>query len=125
MVAYNEWMNLPERYPNIEIDVFQIMPDHMHGIIALNDISPINEVASIPITPNEKDKYHGVIGRMIGAFKSLTTNGCLEIYISRNEKMGQLWQRDYYEHIIRNIKEYRLIVQYIIDNPAKWRQKDN
>lgn len=39
-IAHNEWLNLPQRFPHFEIDVFQIMPNHMHGIIFLNDRHP-------------------------------------------------------------------------------------
>ena len=58
---------------------------------------------------------------VVGAYKSLVFNGCLEIYISKNEMMGKLWHRNYYEHIIRDEKSYRNISKYIVNNPAKWR----
>jgi len=57
---------------------------------------------------------------MVGAYKSLVANGCLEIYKRKNEMMGKLWQRNYYEHIIRNEQSYHRISEYIINNPAKW-----
>ena len=57
---------------------------------------------------------------IVGAYKSLAANGCLEIYKSKNEMMGKLWQRNYYEHIIRNEQSYQTISDYIINNPAKW-----
>ena len=60
------------------------------------------------------------IGDIVGAYKSLVTNGCLAIYKSKNETMGQLWQRNYYERIIRNEQLYQTISDYIINNPAKW-----
>jgi REP element-mobilizing transposase RayT len=56
----------------------------------------------------------------VGAYKSLVANGCLEIYKIKNETMGQLWQRNYYEHIIRNEQAYQTISEYIINNPEKW-----
>ena len=102
-IAYDEWLKLSERFSNFELDVFQIMPNHMHGIIVLNDI------------------VGATLGDIVGAYKSLVANGCLDIYKTKNETMGKLWQRNYYEHIIRNEQSYQTISDYIINNPAKWK----
>ena len=59
---------------------------------------------------------------ILGAYKSLVANGCLEIYKSRDEVMGKFWQRNYYEHIIRNDLAYYNISEYIINNPLKWEE---
>jgi len=99
--AYDEWAKLPKRFPNMILDVFQIMPNHVHGIIAL-----------------END------GGGVGAYKSLVANKCLEIYKTRNEYMGKLWQRDFWEHIIRNEKSYQYIANYIVNNPMSWEKID-
>jgi putative transposase len=98
-IAYNEWNKLPKRFPNFELDVFQIMPNHMHEIIVLNE----------------------TVGHIVGAYKSLVANACLEVFKSKNEMMGKLWQRNYYEHIIRNEQSYQTISDYVINNPAKWK----
>src|SRR5690606_14866409 len=55
MVAYNEWAKLPERFPNFELDVFQIMPNHIHGIIILNEI-----FVGAGFTPAQNDMYNGI-----------------------------------------------------------------
>ena len=60
------------------------------------------------------------VGNIVGAYKSLVANSCLDIYKSKNKTMGKLWQRNYHEHIIRNKKSYQRISEYIINNPAKW-----
>lgn len=114
-IAYDEWAKLSVRYSNFELDVFQIMPNHLHGIIVLND-----EVDQ----PQEAKQIQGIaptVGDIVGAYKSLVFNGCLEIYKCRNEIMGKLWQRNYYEHIIRNEKSYRNISHYFINNPSSWK----
>lgn len=107
----------------------------MHGIILLHDSVGVGFTpAQFPntqsnmgtrITPakNENGQPQGIvptIGNIVGAYKSLVANACLEIYKSKNETMGKLWQRNYYEHIIRNEKSYQTISEYIINNPAKW-----
>ncbi|MDP2238387.1 MAG: hypothetical protein Q8J88_18310 [Bacteroidales bacterium] len=270
-IAYNEWMKLSERFPNMQLDVFQIMPNHMHGIIALvratlavaqntptdiivgagftpapNDISvqtnsvvpnsgqmnsgemdsgqahdgesnfqqtnsivynranvwiaqntPTDIIVGAGFTPAPNDisvqtdsvvpnsgqtntgQAHdgerifeqtnlgqqrsgqprdgesnfqqtnsgqprglpqrdnpvvdnwatarvaqtGVaqtVGDIVGAYKSLVANECLDIYKAKNKRMGKLWQRNYHEHIIRNEHSYQRISEYIINNPAKW-----
>jgi putative transposase len=138
-IAYNEWIKLTERFTNFELDVFQIMPNHMHGIIALvgagftpaldndgqpeigqndgpseigNDVGQPDIRATARVDPKVSD--------IMGAYKSLVANGCLGIYKSKNEIMGKLWQRNYWEHIIRDEQSYQRISEYIINNPAKW-----
>lgn len=108
MIAYNEWVKLPERFSNFDLDVFQIMPNHIHGIIILNNAFTNSET------------MNATIGVIVGAYKSLVVNACLKIYKSKNEIMGKFWQRNYYEHVIHDEQSYQTISNYIINNPAKW-----
>ena len=137
-IAYDEWLKLPKRFPNFELDVFQIMPNHVHGIMMLNDenvgagFTPAQNMTNpTNITPAQNvDNPNNDIGatarvaptipNIVGAYKSLVANGCLNIFKSKNEIMGKLWQRNYYEHIIRNEQSYQRISEYIINNPIKW-----
>jgi len=143
-IAYNEWGKLAERFANFELDVFQIMPNHMHGIIVLNNknasvgsglapdptlrdkgdgqpqgIAPTNDPTS---DPTSDPTIAPTVSDIVGAYKSLVANGCLEIFKSKNKTMGKLWQRDFYEHIIRNQQACIKISEYIINNPAKWNE---
>jgi len=122
--------------------------NHMHGIIILTDAGATLAVAPNAVAPNavapnavapnavapnyaqndadDTDNRARVnraptIGDIVGAYKSLVANGCLEIYKTRNEMMGKLWQRNYHEHIIRNEQSYQNIARYIINNPANWK----
>jgi REP element-mobilizing transposase RayT len=138
IIAYNEWVKLAERFQNFELDVFQIMPNHIHAIIALNDtvratLAVAQNDAVAPVRVSLVDTQNDAVIRagaspaptisdIVGAYKSLVSNACLKIYKSKNETMGKLWQRNYYEHIIRNEKAYENIANYIINNPAKWQE---
>jgi REP element-mobilizing transposase RayT len=147
-IAYNEWLKLPERYPNMFLDAFQIMPNHIHGIIALethvgatlavapndatvapNDATVAPNDATVAPTDNVDDnngataRVAPTVGVIVGAYKSLVTNKCLEICKSCGKYMGKLLQRDYYEHIIRNESSYQRIANYIANNPMNW-EKD-
>lgn len=136
MIAYNEWIKLPERFSNFELDVFQIMPNHLHGIIVLNDAVAQNNVMNENVALADKraevnpaptnTTTNASVGDIVGAYKSLVANGCLDIHkqkwagVNPAPYMGKLWQRNYYEHIIRNDQSFQTISNYIINNPAKW-----
>jgi putative transposase len=117
-IAYNEWAKLTSRFPNMEFDVFQVMPNHMHGIVVL--VGATLAVAQNSTIGAGASPARTTIGAIVGAYKSLVFNACLDIYKSKNERMGKLWLRNYYEIIIRNEFSYQNISNYIINNPAKW-----
>ena len=122
-MAYDEWVKLPERFPNFELDVFQIMPNHMHGIIALHNVAGFTPAQNNAKPQNDlrtTARVAPTVSDIVGAYKSLVANGCLGVFKLKNEMMGKLWQRNYYEHIIRNDQSYQTISEYIINNPAKW-----
>ncbi|HLW30888.1 MAG TPA: transposase, partial [Aequorivita sp.] len=151
-IENTQWLKLAERFSNYELDVFQIMPNHIHGIIVLNNPTtptvgaplagaPIAN-APIAVAPNDDvagnyencaraDSIIGAgtspartganaadLGDIVGAYKSILANECLKIYKLNNQIMGKLWQRNYYEIIIRNQKSYMSISEYIINNPS-------
>ena len=60
------------------------------------------------------------LGNIMGAYKSIVANECLKIYKAKGERMGKLWQRNYYEIIIRNHPAYLRISKYIVNNPPQW-----
>jgi REP element-mobilizing transposase RayT len=70
-----------------------------------------------PMNPNNP-----TIGDMIGAYKSLVAVECLKIFNTNNinQMMGKLWQRNYYEHIIRDEQSFNTISNYIKNNPQNW-----
>jgi putative transposase len=123
-IAYNEWINLSERFSNFELDVFQIMPNHMHGIIVLSDVGATLAVAQEEDTANRATARAAptAIPDIVGAYKSIVSNACLQLFKSHNKTMGKLWQRNYYEHIIRDERAYNNISNYIINNPSKWNE---
>lgn len=68
----------------------------------------------------QREPHRVTLGDIVGAYKSLVANECLKIYKLRNETMGKLWQRNYYEHVIRSERELNQIGEYILSNPANW-----
>ena len=103
------WYELSQFYPGVDIDSTIIMPNHLHGNIVLTgDIAVTAPRLSLP------DVVH--------RFKSLTTNNYIKGVGREGWKpfRNRLWQRNYYEHVIRNDDELDRIRQYIEENPMKW-----
>ncbi len=100
------WQELASKYQYIELDAYVIMPDHLHGIITIVD----DTIAKVSIS------------EMIQWFKTMTTNKYIQgvksgIYIHFDKK---IWQRNFYEHIIRDEADLNRIRDYIINNPMNW-----
>lgn len=141
-ILKRQWLHAVVVRANVELDEFQIMPNHLHGIIVLNDTVgatrrvarfsqdrlTIQERAIHRIAPtNAQTKGisgagSGSIGAIIGQFKSVATK---HINKMRNSPGSPIWQRNYYEHIIRNEDEMERIREYMINNPAKWSEDEN
>jgi len=97
------WLDLTKRFDTVRLHEFVVMPNHFHGIIEMT----------------EKDI---TLGEVVGAFKSITTNQYIKGVKENNWRPFdyKLWQRNYYEHVIRNECSYQQITEYIKYNPAKW-----
>jgi putative transposase len=97
------WFDLPNHYPNIILDGFIIMPNHIHGIITIHN-------------KKQDEQIHG-LPEFIRAFKSFSSR-----HIHENVKPNKsgIWQPRYYDHIIRTDSELNHIRCYIADNPTNW-----
>jgi putative transposase len=98
------WQSLPQLFPGLKLGEFVVMPDHVHGILWLD--------RSVKDPPS--------LGQVVGAFKSLMTRA----WRSYHQEMGKdcvkhLWQRNYYEHVVRSDDDLHLIREYIVNNPLK------
>ncbi len=201
-VAYREWEKLPERWPQVALGAFQIMPNHIHGIIIIRDVAshvgvPLaGTLAAEHITEHDADAQptehdtdaqntdyvddpattlpvaaasgtrvpargtptvitgdnvagddpigadNGLsanaptemritqiqwatkptAGQIVGAYQSLVSTGCLKIAKSKQPEqiLGKLWQRNFWEHIIRDVRAFDMISHYIVTNPTNW-----
>lgn len=119
------WDEIPAHFPKVELDAFVIMPDHMHGIIMITDSGKdVGHEEAMHILPNHREwgasfqrpkgPGHGSVGAIVGSFKSAVTR---QINILRGISGETVWQRNYYEHIIRNEAELKQIRLYIEGNP--------
>jgi putative transposase len=121
----NEWKRIPARFPDYQTGPFVIMPNHGHGIlvnVAGKEKLRVGagqkkacQTRIQPFAPPLRRRPH--LGLVIGEFKATTTrliNGL------RHTPGHPVWQRNYYEHIIRNEESYNHIAEYILTNPLKW-----
>ena len=101
------WQWLSCQYPQVDLDEWQIMPNHLHGIVWLRDESHLglNGIKPKPL------------GRLLGAFKTVSTKNVNEI---RQMTGLPFWQRNFYEHIIRDEDSLNRIREYILTNPQRW-----
>jgi len=136
-IVQEEWLKTAEIRPNIELDAYVIMPNHFHAVIIMHEdvgahcmrlVSGATHVngahcgdsrahGSAPLR-----RQSGSIGSIIAGFKSATTS---RINAFRDNSGCPVWQRNFYEHIIRNETDLTNVRQYIADNPLKWDQDEN
>ncbi len=113
------WQEIPRHFPNVELETFIIMPNHIHGIITINN--PQDYVGyhreydtakhQLCISPVAKS-----LPVIIGTFKAAVTRTTNKNNSSRKFR----WQTRYYDHVIRKRESMYKISQYILNNPIKW-----
>ena len=133
-ISWKFWMEIPEHFSFVELDEFIIMPDHMHGIIFINNtikyVEPLHATvlqnATVPqqnamIQPCPPNDHFSIISPKIGSLGSI-----IRSYKSAVSKYAHVidpafkWQKSYHDHIIRTNTELNRIRKYIRENPEKW-----
>ena len=126
-VVADEWINTAEIRDEIELDEWVVMPNHFHGILVITvgrgdrRVAPMNgttisgEQGDRPVAPTGPQPRS--IGAVMAGFKSAATKRINEL---RQTPGMKLWQRNYWEHIVRNEPELNRIREYIHNNPAQW-----
>ena len=113
------WGELPYHYPRIDLDAFVVMPNHVHGVILLRDDDNPDATGAgskpAPTKPNEANRYG--LPEIVRGFKTFASRRINEY---RNASGAPVWQRNYYERVIRNGNELTAVRQYILANPASW-----
>ena len=106
------WQWLPEQYSYVELDEWILMPNHLHGIMVIAEArrggsrtAPTNGTRRKPL------------GRLIGAFKTVSTKAVNQM---RGTPGTKVWQRNHYEHVVRSDESLHSIRLYIINNPSNW-----
>jgi len=133
LVAKQQWEKLPKRFPNVELGAFVIMPNHEHGVIQIIEDERRGTAENLQNFDRESSRrapterfqkpVSGSIPTIVRSYKSAVA---YRINLLRNTNGVPVWQRNYYEHVIRNEKELELITKYIEYNPMNWQlDRDN
>ena len=130
LVAKQQWEKLPKRFPNIVLGAYVIMPNHMHGIIEIingrgtaGSLDNLDGESSrrAPTREQFQKPVKGSIPTMIRSYKSAVS---YRINLIRRSDGVPVWQRNYYEHIIRDEKDLQNKTDYINANPLLWDEDD-
>jgi putative transposase len=114
-IAKKCWLDIPNHFKNVEVEPFVVMPNHIHGIITIIDEDGRGTIYRAPTTEKFGQPVKGSIPTIIRTYKAAVSRISL-----REIGVVKIWQRNYYEHIIRNQEEWEHISGYIIANPDQW-----
>ena len=109
-IVLKAWVELPEHYANVRLDAFVVMPNHVHGIIVLSCDS-----VEAGLKPAATVRH--ALPEVVRALKTFSSR---RINAWRQTPDKSVWQRNYYEHVIRNDHDLERIREYIVTNPMKW-----
>jgi len=105
------WRWLSAQYPYVRLDEWVVMPNHLHGVLILGETGV--QTSSEPAGKS--------LGRLVGAFKTISTKRINE---ARCKVGGLVWQRDFYDHILRGEQDLNRIREYIAGNPHRWAEDE-
>jgi putative transposase len=126
------WEDIPRHFPGVDTDAFVVMPNHVHGIIVITDADNVGAGSPRPDAPIPPQNTPGTdavagadaaprqrpsLGNVVAYFKYQTTK---TINAMRQTPSARIWQRNYYEHIIRDEASLNRIREYIANNPLRW-----
>jgi putative transposase len=121
-IADECWRAIPEHFPNVELGAYVIMPNHAHGIIIITDqrrgaamLRPYNDH-----NPHKINVKPGSLGAIVRSYKS-----AVSYRMNKEHNATSIWQRNYYEHIIRNENDLQNKTDYINANPSLWDEDNN
>ena len=141
-IAQEQWFNLPQRFTNVRLDAFVVMPNHIHGILYIDPVGvplagahnathgrPHGRPHGPPLHAGAHNATHGrpqphvsPLHAVVGAYKSLIHRDALLMAKRNGLILGRLWQRNYWEHVVRNDEELNNIREYIRNNPRTWEE---
>jgi REP element-mobilizing transposase RayT len=126
------WEGIPDHFPNVELDAFVVMPNHVHGLIVItphdvgarldgagsrSDGVGARHAVPLPGTEQFGKPVSGSVPTIVRSFKSAVTKRIRQMV---GDPEAIIWQRNYYEHIVRDAASLNHIRQYIRENPVRW-----
>jgi len=132
-IARRCWEDIPHHFPRAVLDAGIIMQNHIHGIIVIHGRGEASAVSlhgskerpesdASPLRRRPNGTQPGSLSAIVQNFKSISTR---KMNATRGTPGMPVWQRGYYEHIIRTEGELMAIREYVLDNPARWNKDEN
>ena len=112
------WLEVPYHFPNVDIDAFVIMPNHLHGILVIKERAR----RAVPLRDNSEAFQHPVIGSIptiVRSFKAAVTKMVRD---KSGDHAIEVWQSNYFERVLRDGDEFSKASRYIHENPSRWRR---
>jgi REP element-mobilizing transposase RayT len=107
------WNDIPAHFPQVELDEFVVMPNHVHGILSIIDAVGAKNLSPLP--SQQRAGTSKTIGSIIRGFKIGVTK-----WMRQHTPIHDVWQRNYYEHVIRDEADLIRVREYIATNPVRW-----
>ena len=132
-MAHRYWLEIPQHFSFVTLDEFVVMPNHVHGIIIIDNPEnfsgddriaaasvetghPVETGHALSLHPRFRNQGKNTISAMVGSYKSAVTKCC------NDNKVPFGWQSRFHDHIIRDNDEFDRIKNYIVSNPVNWEQ---
>lgn len=124
-IANTCWLETPRHNRNVMLDYFVIMPNHLHGIIFITEQQqpPIRDIPRVTVGAQHAapSRLPEVVPNSVGAIvRSYKSAVARIIHSLRGHEHLKIWQRNYYEHVIRNEDDLLQTREYVANNPAQW-----
>ena len=123
MLTHRLWRQIAVKRPNVELDAFVVMPNHLHGIIMIVDDKSTEGSGERKERQCRRSEtlVSGSLGAIVGQFKRAVSISSNTLDQAPEQP---IWQRNYYEHVIRSERSLTEIREYILENPARWSEDD-
>lgn len=127
-IVIRSWNGLAERFLMIQLACFVLMPNHVHGVIAIMGREFGVGKSGVLCRPAQggaspaPTRLGPKLGEIVAAFKSISA---IEVNRALGRKGTAVWQRNYFEHIVRDGEDLRHICRYIAENPSRWNEDPN
>jgi putative transposase len=117
-IVDEEWLRTPEIRPQVALDAYVIMPNHFHALLVI--VGTVGAYCNTPLQKTDSPRLQSpsqTVGAIVRGFKSAATK---QINLLRQTPGIPVWQRNYYERVIRDEAELNSTRQYIASNPTRW-----
>jgi len=128
-IVENCWLQIPEHFLGVDVEVFIVMPNHIHGIVSIREYDRRGTIYRVPTmgdntrTTDDRTSTKEVFGQpVVGSIPTIIRTYKASVSRLARKELGMLniWQRNYYEHIIHDQSDLDSITNYILSNPDHW-----